>query len=172
MRGRGFTVEETAGAAERVPLIVNETLARQLFGAVDAVGRAVRLVEPDQEGVIVGVAGDSRWGTIAGEQNSFLYLAFGHFSRVTRGVYLIRSNLPARRAGEIANAIAARTASAVPLSDARPLTMGIDRELSEQRVFAWMLSLLAALGFVLAALGLDGLIAQMTIERRREFGIL
>ena len=53
----------------------------------------------------------------------------------------------------------------------RPLTTGIDRELSEQRLFAWMLSLLAALGFILAALGLYGLIAQTTIERRREFGI-
>ena len=38
-------------------------------------------------------------------------------------------------------------------------------------MFAWMLSLLAALGFALAALGLYGLIAQTTIERRREFGI-
>jgi ABC-type antimicrobial peptide transport system permease subunit len=34
-----------------------------------------------------------------------------------------------------------------------------------------MLSLLAALGFVLAALGLYGLIGQTAIERRREFGI-
>ena len=34
-----------------------------------------------------------------------------------------------------------------------------------------MLSLLAGLGFVLAALGLYGLIAQTAIERRREFGI-
>jgi putative ABC transport system permease protein len=59
----------------------------------------------------------------------------------------------------------------VPLSAPWPLTTGIERVLSEQRVFAWMLSLLAALGFVLAALGLYGLIAQATIERRREFGI-
>jgi ABC-type antimicrobial peptide transport system permease subunit len=84
---------------------------------------------------------------------------------------MIRSNLPPRRAGEVANAIAARTASGVPLAVPRPLTTGIDQELSEQRMFAWTLSLLAALGFVLAALGLYGLIAQATIERRREFGI-
>jgi ABC-type antimicrobial peptide transport system permease subunit len=73
--------------------------------------------------------------------------------------------------GDIANSIAARTAGAIPLSSPQPLTTGIDRELSQQRVFAWMLSLLAVLGFALAALGLYGLIAQSTIERRREFGI-
>ena len=141
-----------------------------------AVGRTVRLarvaVNPEQDLIIVGVAGDSRWRSISGKQDPFLYQPFGHFrSGITQGVYMIKSDLPPRRAGEIANAIAARTASAIPLSAPRPLALGIERELSEQRMFAWMLSLFAALGFVLAALGLGGLIAQMTIERRREFGI-
>jgi ABC-type antimicrobial peptide transport system permease subunit len=34
-----------------------------------------------------------------------------------------------------------------------------------------MLSLLGALGFTLASLGLYGLVSQTTLERRREFGI-
>jgi predicted permease len=172
VRGRAFTVGEAAGAGDGTPLIVNETLARQLFGTVDVAGRTVRLADPERELVIVGVARDSRWRSITGAQDPFLYQPFGHFrSGITYGVYLIKSNLPPRRAGEIANAIAARTASAVPLAIPRPLTTGIDRELSEQRVFAWMLGLLAGLGFVLASLGLYGLIAQTTVERRREFGI-
>jgi predicted permease len=176
VRGREFTSDETAGAGDGTSLIVNETLARQLFSTVDVIGRIVRVartaINPEQELIIVGVAKDSRWGSIAGEQEPFLFQPFGHwYFRVTRGVYMIKSNLPPRRAGEVANAIAARTASAVPLSVPQPLTTGIDRALSEQRVLAWMLSLLAALGFVLAALGLYGLIAQATIERRREFGI-
>jgi uncharacterized membrane protein YqjE len=176
VRGRAFTVDEAAGAGDGAPLIVNETLARRLFGMVDVVGRTVRLArtgaDPERELIIVGVARDSRWWSIAGQQDPFLYQPFAHFSSgINYGVYMIKSNLPSHRAGEIANIIAARTASAVPLSEPRPLTAGIDRELSEQRMFAWMLSLLAALGFVLAALGLYGLIAQMTIERRREFGI-
>ena len=84
---------------------------------------------------------------------------------------MIKSTLPAHRVGEIANSLAARTAAAIPLSASRPLATGIDRELSQQRLFAWMLSLLAVLGFALAALGLYGLIAESTIDRRREFGI-
>jgi predicted permease len=176
VRGRAFTEAEAAGAGDGTPVIVNETLARQLFRTVDAVGRTVRLartaLNPEQDLVVVGVARDSRWRSITGVQDSFLYQPAGHFAPgMTYGVYMIKSKLPTHRAGEIANGIAARTASAVPLSAPRPLTTGIERVLSEQRVFAWMLSLLAALGFVLAALGLYGLIAQATIERRREFGI-
>jgi len=176
IRGRGFTADEIAGRGGGSPLVVNQTLAKRLFGTDDVVGRMVRLARtasnPLQELVIVGVAADSRWRSIAGEQDPFLYRPFGLLSRgVTNGVYMVRSRLPSHRVGEIANAIAARTASDIPLSMARPLTMSIDRELSERRVFAWMLSLLAALGFVLATLGLYGLIAQATTERRREFGI-
>jgi predicted permease len=178
VRGRAFTPAEAVDAVENRPLIVNETLALRLFRTVDAVGRTVRLTgygdEPEQELVIVGVAKDSRWRSIAGDPEPFVYQPFAQFRSGgggTSGVYLIKSALPARLVGDIANSIAARTASAIPLSAPRPLTTGIDRVLSQQRVFAWMLSLLAVLGFALAALGLYGLVAQITIERRREFGI-
>jgi putative ABC transport system permease protein len=176
VRGRAFTFEEALAADERGPLIVNERLALQLFRTVDVVGRTVRLAPtgetPEQELVIVGVARNSRWRSITREPDPFMYRPFGQFRfGGTSGVYMIRSALSARRVGDIANSIAARTASAIPLSSPQPLTTGIDRELSQQRVFAWMLSLLAVLGFALAALGLYGLIAQSTIERRREFGI-
>jgi predicted permease len=176
VRGRAFIFEEALATDEHGPVIVNEKLARQLFLTLDVIGRTVRLartpVDPERELTIVGVARDSRWRSIAGEPDPFMYLPFAQFrSAGTSGVYMIKSTLPVHRVGEIANAIAARTASAIPLSEPRPLTTGIDRELSQQRVFAWMLSLLAVLGFALAALGLYGLIAQTTIERRREFGI-
>ena len=176
VRGRSFTLEEALADGGHGPVIVNERLAQQLFRTIDVIGRTVRLAQaagnPERELTIVGIARDSRWRSIAGEPDPFLYLPFAQFrSAGTSGVYMIKSSLPVHRVGETANAIAARTASAIPLSAPRLLTAGIDRELSQQRVFAWMLSLLAALGFALAALGLYGLIAQATIERRREFGI-
>jgi predicted permease len=176
VRGRAFTEDEALAAETQGPAIVNEKLARQLFQTGDVIGRTLRLARsgasPDRDLTIVGVAGDSHWRSVAGASEPLLYLPFAQFrSSGTSGVYLIKSPLPAHRVGDMANTVAARTASAVPLSAPRPLTTGIDRELSEQRMFAWMLSLLAVLGFAMAALGLYGLIAQATIERRREFGI-
>jgi predicted permease len=175
--GRAFTPEEALDARGTGPVIVNETFARQQFGSVDVVGRTVRLaktgINPEQDLAIIGVARDSRWRSVTGDQEPFVYQPFGQFGvgGVTRGVYMIKSALPVFRAGAVANSIASRTAGAIPLSDPRPLTTGIDRELSRQRVFAWMLSLLGALGFTLASLGLYGLVSQTTLERRREFGI-
>jgi putative ABC transport system permease protein len=176
VRGRAFSLEETLAAGASGPLIVNEKLALQLFRSVDVVGRTVRLARtsaaPERELTIVGVARNAHWRSIAGESDPFMYLPFAQFrSAGTTGVYMIKSPLPVLRVAHTANSVAARTASAVPLSAPRTLTASIDRELSQQRMFAWMLSLLAILGFALAALGLYGLVAQSTIERRREFGI-
>ena len=176
VRGRAFTFEETFATGETAPLIVNERLALQLFRTVDVLGRTVRLARvgerPERDLTIVGVARDSHWRSITAEPDAFMYLPLAQFrSGGTTGTYLIRSTLPVHRVGEIASIVAARTARAVPLSTPRPLTAGIDREVSQQRVFAWMLTSLSLLGFALAALGLYGLVAQSTIERRREFGI-
>ena len=176
LRGRVFTAEDAFAPDQHGPAVVNERLAQQLFSSVDVVGRTVRLARtgaaPERALTIVGVVRDSHWRSITGEPDPFLYVPFAQFrSAGTSGVYMIKSTLPGRRVGEIATTLGARTASAIPFSAARPLSAGIDGELSEQRVFAWMLTLLAALGFALAALGLYGLVAQATVERRREFGI-
>jgi predicted permease len=175
VHGRPFTAVETAGGGEP-SVILNETLARRLFTSTNAVGRTVRLARsgstPEQDLRVVGVARDSRWRNIVGEQDLFLYRPFAQWGyRVTEGTYLIKSSLPAQQVGQMANAIAGRIDAAIPFSPGLPLSSRIDQELQEERVFAWMLGLLAALGFTLAALGLYGLVAQATTERRREFGI-
>jgi hypothetical protein len=119
-------------------VIVNETLALWLFRTADAVGRTVRLAgngdDPEQELVVVGVARDSRWRPIDGDPEPFMYQPFAQFrSGGTSGVFMIKSALPARRAGDIANAIAARTASAIPLSNPRSLTTGMEPYASSLR---------------------------------------
>ncbi len=45
------------------------------------------------------------------------------------------------------------------------------RQVAERRALAWVLVLLGGLGFLLSAIGLHGLLAQMVSERTREFGI-
>ena len=59
----------------------------------------------------------------------------------------------------------------LPVNWSLTMSSRIDEELADQRVFAWMLSLLGWLGFTLAAVGLYGLLAQSVSERTREFGI-
>jgi ABC-type antimicrobial peptide transport system permease subunit len=43
--------------------------------------------------------------------------------------------------------------------------------LGQERLFAWVLSVLAGLGFLLAVVGIHGLVSQTVVERTREFGV-
>jgi predicted permease len=175
-RGRQFTSEESFAPGNVSPVILNEALALRLFGTIDVVGRTIKIARtiasPERDLPIVGVARDARWNTLTEAAAPFLYQPLAAFDfGPTRAEFIVRSALPSPRVGEIAAAVAAQTTSAVPLAPPRPLSMDIDRVLDEERTFAWMLSLLAPLGFILASLGLYGLVAQTATERRREFGI-
>ena len=123
--------------------------------------------------LVVGVAGDVRTDLVTGEPELSLYQPFARISVfVSRPTVLVKSALTIRAASETVRAVAARIDPTVPISGNQPLrTQTIDRRLSSQRVFAWVLSLLGGLGFVLAAVGLYGLLAQAVTERAREFGI-
>jgi len=178
VRGRPFTAEEsfTSGAPPAVPIIINEILARRLFGTIDVWGRTIRkaaaLGSPERELVVVGVARDSRWNNVTGQPDPFLYMPLGQNDfPATRAAIMIRSVQPAAKVAEAVRSAAARIDASVPLSGGQPLTASIDRSLREQRLFAWTLSLLGGLGFLLAAVGLYGLVSQIAVERSREFGI-
>jgi predicted permease len=176
VRGRAFTVDETFAESGDMPVIVNETLARQVFGTRDVIGRTIRFqrghTRSTGDVTIVGVAADTRAGEVDATPEPILYEPFGQFEMPARGAdFLVRSRLPAAEIGTIAKGIAARVNGNVPLANVRALSEDIDSWLTQERLFAWMLSVLGALGFVLASLGLYGLVSQTTIERRREFGI-
>ncbi|MEX2270124.1 MAG: ADOP family duplicated permease [Vicinamibacterales bacterium] len=176
LRGRAFTAEESLQPGGDPPVIVNATLAMRLYGTIDVVGRGLRIpISPSRPGpnlTIVGVAGDVRSDGLTSVAPPFFYQPIANaYSQVDSAFILVRSPLPAARVGEIANTIASRTNSNIPVTSVRSLETDVDRGLSQERLFAWMLSLLGGLGFVLASLGLYGLVAQTTLERRREFGI-
>lgn len=174
--GRSFTADESfssPGSALRV--VVNETLAVRLYGTRDVVGRTLRLartrVTAARDLPTIGVTRDAHWNDITGSPEPFLYYPLGQYHHFGRGTFMVKSSLPVTRVAEVAGAIAARTDSGVPFDAPRPLTADIDRDLSNERLFAWVLSLLAALGFLLASFGLYGLVGQTVAERSREFGI-
>ncbi len=173
-RGRTFTPEEVASRADVA--VISARLASRLFGEVDPVGQPVTLPgggsSPGRPLRVVGVAGDTQWRGITDDPELFLYLPFGDRSiGIREATLLVRSDRPMRDVTARVSAVAAELDPSLPVQFSRPLADGIDRALSDQRVFAWMFSLLGILGFALAAVGLCGLLAQGVGERTREFGV-
>ncbi|MEO6222988.1 MAG: ADOP family duplicated permease [Vicinamibacterales bacterium] len=175
-RGRDFTADEAfaARSAALAPVIINETMARRLFGSTDVVGRPVRVAKtvshPEQDLPIVGVVRDTR-ESLTGEISPILYMPLGPFDFATRCTIIVRSRRPTPQTAASIRAIVARLDKNLPVTGGLPIFSMIDRGMQQQRLFAWTLSVLGALGFVLAALGVYGLVAQAAAERSREFGI-
>jgi putative ABC transport system permease protein len=177
IRGRGFTPEEAfqAPSADPTPVILNETMAKTLFGTVDVLGRTVHLAKtmanPDRVMPIIGVIQDAR-DSLSGVTDPFIYMPHSRFEFGTRsGMVIVRSTRSAAEVTASIRSVVAGFDKNLPISPGVPLIAQIDRGIVQQRLFAWTLSILGGLGFVLAALGVYGLVAQATAERSREFGI-
>jgi hypothetical protein len=157
-----------------VPIIVNEAMARRLFGSVDVLGRTIRFTktvsDPERDLPIVGVVRDTR-ESLTADIAPMIYMPLGPFDFATRGTVIVRSQRPAPQTAASMRALVARLDKNLPVTGGLPIFSLIDRGIRQQRLFAWTLSVLGALGFVLAALGVYGLVAQTTAERSREFGI-
>jgi len=177
LRGREFTDEEAFSppTADPTPIILSESMAQQLFGSIDVVGRTVlftkTLNNPERALPIIGVVKDAR-DSLTRQTDPFVYMPFGRFDfGLRQGTVIVRS---ARSVADITASIKSMVAQidrSLPVPAGVPLMAQIDRGIVQQRLFAWTLSVLGALGFVLAALGVYGLVAQATAERSREFGI-
>jgi hypothetical protein len=73
IRGRDFGRQDSAGADPVA--IVNQTMARGFWGALDPIGRHFRIGSPEGQVVqVVGVAGDGKYGTVGERPRPYMYL--------------------------------------------------------------------------------------------------
>jgi predicted permease len=178
LRGRTFTDAEalTPAPLAGTPVVLGQALARKLFGDVDPLGRHVTVPantpDPAYDLVVVGVAGDVR-GALPAELEMRMYTPFVHGGAfaTTRVFVMVRSPLPVREIGERVRVHTQALDPALGYVAPRPLAAALERQVTDRQVFAWVLTSLGALSFLLAAIGLYGLLAQIVSERAREFGI-
>ena len=175
--GRAFTQSETLTPAPPAgaPVIVNESLARRVFGDASPLGRRLSVPAsrgtPAHERLVVGVVRDVR--TPLGDQELFAYSPFvvGQGYSATRPTVMVRTDLSFRDVTERVRTHVAAIDPALAMGPPRLLTDWVGRYATNRRVQAWVFTMLGVLGFELAAVGLARLHTQMVGERAREFGI-
>ncbi len=171
-RGRTFTSEESFASTQPTSIVLSGAAARALFGASDPIGRTV--VEPNRpprEYTVVGVTAETRWLDVTHEPEAVAYEPFFDGLSTLGGIVIARSSRPAGEVTRVIQAAAASIDRSTPLFRDQTMADVIDGRLARQRLFAWILGLLGAIGFTLAAVGLHGLVSQRVAERTREFGI-
>jgi predicted permease len=169
LRGRPFLDTDKAGAP--AVAIVNENLARLLFGSADPVGHSVRL-PGDKEVRIAGVARNSKYSLLWDQNGLALY---GPYAQDTidsaRFVSLV---VRAKGAPEpLVRTVGTALAAADPVADIEVKTMhdAFQASLLPSRAGAVVFGAMSLLGLGLASIGLYGVLLFAVSRRRRELGI-
>lgn len=161
--GRAFT-ERDGPAAPRV-VIVNETLARRLAPDTPVVGRHL-----GDGSEVIGVARDGRYRTLAEPPRPFLYTSLGQDRRGTLTLVARTQGDPRPLLPAIRQAIR-ELDPRVPVGKARTLAETVDDALFLPRATAGLLGFFGALGLLLAAVGILGIVAYLASARTREIGL-
>ena len=169
LAGRDFTFEDRIDSPRVV--IVNQTLAREAFGAANPLGRRVAF-EGGREGPyeIIGVVGDAKFVEIRETTPPGVYFAAFQTARPA-SQFVIRTSISPVRMAAAVEREARALLKPVPVAKITTLAEFIDASIVQERLTAILSSLFGALGSILAAIGLYGLLAYTVARRTKEIGI-
>ncbi|HLJ79459.1 MAG TPA: ABC transporter permease, partial [Acidobacteriaceae bacterium] len=148
--------------------LVNRAFVQKLISGRDPLGLHFGGEDPkDPQWEIVGVVGDTKYATLrrADAPMAFFPLASGGATFEVRTALAPAALMPAVR--NVVNSVDAN----LPVVRMRTQTDSIDRLLFNERLVARLFGLFAALGLLLACIGLYGLLSWEVERRTREIGI-
>jgi putative ABC transport system permease protein len=183
LSGRDF--EQSDNARSRRVMLVNESFVRHHLGGRNPIGARIRTIAeagyPETTYEIIGVVGNTKYAGLRDEPCwcdasdvpmppiAFVPIAQNPGLQPWAPV-IVRTGT---RLSSIAAAIAQRVTRLNPsiVVQFTELNTQIRDRLVGERLIAWLAGAFGVLALTLAALGLYGIVAYLTVSRRREIGI-
>ena len=170
--GRDFDDRDTL-KSPRV-MIVNESAARQFFGAVNPIGKTIGLGPRTPENAvfrIVGVVKDTKYNRIDEPDRRIGYLAAGQdVEPLPRIQFTLRSDIPVATLVPAARAAILGVNRGISLQF-RSLETQVNESLLQPRIVALLSSVFGSLALLLATVGLYGITSYAVTRRKGEIAI-
>ncbi|HWS26080.1 MAG TPA: ADOP family duplicated permease [Xanthomonadales bacterium] len=170
LRGRDFDARDRADSAPVV--IINQHLARQVFGDADPIGRSFSYGDgEDRRSLqVIGVVDDGNYASIGESQRGYLLLAHAQHPRASMNL-MLRSDMQPATAAAAFRTVLTRLDPNLPPPQVFRLADMAAISMLPQRIASAVVSALGGLGLLLVALGLYGLLAQFVQSHLREIGV-
>jgi putative ABC transport system permease protein len=171
---RGRDISESDDRDHPFVAVVSESFARRYWPNQDALGRHLTFALADR--VVVGVVGDIMFRGLERLSEPQVYLSSKQVSDGAITFYspkelAVKSSVPPSALAPSVRAIIRRADPKLPIYDVRTLTDVLDLETASRSVQVRVLSAFALVAFVLAAVGIHGLLSFAVSQREQEIGV-
>jgi putative ABC transport system permease protein len=167
--GRDFSLQDQMSSPRVV--IINQTMARESFGAANPIGRHITFQRDETHSYeVVGVVGDAKYVEIREATMATAYLSTFQKARPD-SQFVIRTVVPPVQIAPAVRREVHDLLKTVFVGKVTTLTAHVDASLVQERLIATLSGLFGAAGSLLAAIGLYGLLAYIVARRTNEIGV-
>jgi putative ABC transport system permease protein len=171
IQGREFQEQDRLPAEN--PIIVNERLARALFPNANPIGQQLRLFRDQRPWrKVVGVAADVKNNGLALDADPEFYLPWKNdpVESLSAAHLIVRTRMNPKAVAGWMRAETSGLDSGLPVN-LEPMGQRVSKLADRPRFNAILLSLFAAMGVLLAAIGMYGVVGFIVAQQTREIGV-